>query len=368
MRPKSLQNNKAKIVGGAFILLFLMVGYIYLGELFPQKYDRAEAAVGFWVRSTTTIPTYAAPALDLVDYDRRMVRLANISTGSTSSLQATSTITKKQLWPAKVVYPKAGAILPFHRVVAYYGNLYSKGMGILGEYPEGEMLRRLDAEVAKWELADPLTPVQPALHYIVTTAQGSAGDAGKYRLRMPSTEIDKVLAMAKKRKAIVFLDIQVGLSNYRAELPPLAEYLKLPQVHLGIDPEFSMKTGAKPGTVIGTVDATDVNYVAEYLAQVVRDNNLPPKILIVHRFTQAMVTNYRLIKPLPEVQIVMDMDGWGAPAQKIDSYNGFVASEPVQFTGFKLFYKNDLKQTPNRLMTPAELLKLKPQPIYIQYQ
>ena len=36
-------------------------------------------------------------------------------------------------WPVKTVYPNAGAILPFKRIIAYYGNLYSKRMGVLGE-------------------------------------------------------------------------------------------------------------------------------------------------------------------------------------------------------------------------------------------
>jgi|GEM_PF-3028580 len=36
--------------------------------------------------------------------------------------------------------------------------------------------------------------------------------------------------------------------------------------------------------------------------------------------------------------------------------------------GFKLFYKNELKKAPHTMMTPTDLLKLKPQPIYIQYQ
>jgi ribosomal protein S2 len=35
-------------------------------------------------------------------------------------------------------------------------------------------------------------------------------------------------------------------------------------------------------------------------------------VLIVHRFTQGMVTNYKKIKTVPEVQVVMDMDGFGA--------------------------------------------------------
>ncbi|MNR58824.1 hypothetical protein D3C85_1799190 [compost metagenome] len=64
----------------------------------------------------------------------------------------------------------------------------------------------------------------------------------------------------------------------------------------------------------------------------------------------------------------MHMDGWGEPELKKGTYRHFIQSEPVQFTGFKLFYKNDLKKAPNRLMTPEELLKLTPKPIYIQYQ
>jgi hypothetical protein len=81
-----------------------------------------------------------------------------------------------------------------------------------------------------------------------------------------------------------------------------------------------------------------------------------------------MVTNYQNIKPLPEVQIVMDMDGWGPKAKKIGTYKQFIYREPVQFTGFKLFYKNDILEKGTTLFTPEELLKLNPRPIYIQYQ
>ena len=80
-----------------------------------------------------------------------------------------------------------------------------------------------------------------------------------------------------------------------------------------------------------------------------------------------MVTNYQKIMPLPQVQIVMDMDGWGSQAKKIGTYTDFIEAEPVQFTGFKLFYKND-NASGSTMMTPQEVLKLSPQPSYIQYQ
>jgi hypothetical protein len=272
-------------------------------------------------------------------------------------------------WPIKNnVFPIDGAILPFKRIIAFYGNLYSKKMGALGEYPPKVLWQMLNKEMKAWEKADSLTPVIPAIHYIAIVASGTPGKDGKYRTRMPEHQIDSALAIAKMGNAIVFLDIQVALSTLQQEVPTLEKYLKLPQVHLGIDPEFSMKDGSKPGKKIGSYDANDVNYCVDYLAKLVKDNNLPPKILIVHRFTQGMVKRHKEIKLRPEVQIVMHMDGWGEPILKRSTYKLYIYKEPVQFTGFKLFYKNDLKKAPHTLMTPEDLLKLKPQPIYIQYQ
>ncbi len=293
--------------------------------------------------------------IDTAAHNKKLVEIAN---GDTTGK-----------WPVKKQpYPLAGAILPSKRIVAYYGNLYSKRMGALGEYAPKEMWTRLNKEVKAWEKADPSTPVQPALHYIAVVAQGDGGKDGKYRFRMPEKQIDSVLKIAEMGKAIVFLDIQVALSTIQAELPLLEKYLKLPHVHLGIDPEFSMKGGNKPGSKIGTFDAADINYCSGYLAKLVKENGLPPKVFVIHRFTKKMVTNYQNIKLRPEVQMVMHMDGWGEPDLKYGTYRHFIYSEPVQFTGFKLFYKNDLKKAPHRLLTPAELVKLKPKPVYIQYQ
>src|SRR6266700_962385 len=67
-------------------------------------------------------------------------------------------------WPVKAGYPKPGAILPFKRIVAFYGNLYSKNMGILGELPEAQMLEKLQGEVKKWRAADTTMEILPALH------------------------------------------------------------------------------------------------------------------------------------------------------------------------------------------------------------
>jgi hypothetical protein len=297
---------------------------------------------------------YDQKIIDTAKYNAIMLRLANNDTTG--------------LWPVKAPYPLAGAVLPFNRIVAFYGNLYSKKMGILGEIPKNEMLKKLKGEVAYWQSADSSLPVIPALHYVAVTAQGAPGKDNKHRMRMPSHQIDTIVNWANEINALVFLDIQVGHSTVRDEVPPLEKYLQMPQVHLGIDPEFSMKGGHVPGKKIGTFDAEDVNIAIDDLAAIVKKYNLPPKILVVHRFTQGMLTNYKNIKKIPEVQVVIDMDGWGDKILKRSTYLRYIYREPVEFSGFKLFYKNDTKTGANQLYTPQELLKFTPKPIYIQYQ
>lgn len=302
----------------------------------------------------TTAGGPAKPAVDTALYNRIIKDLTNNDT------------TGK--WPAQAPIPLPGSVLPFNRIVAFYGNLFSKKMGILGEIPKKEMLAKLKREVANWQAADTSIPVIPALHYVAVTAQGTPQKDNMYRYRMPFKQIDTIVSWAKEINGLVFVDVQVAHSTVKTEVPFLEPYLKMPNVHLGIDPEFSLKNGEIPGSKIGSFNADDINSAIDFLADVVRKNNIPPKILIIHRFTQGMVTGFDQIKKVPEVQIVMDMDGWGPKFLKRSTYLRYIKKEPVQFTGFKLFYHNDTKTGANQLYAPQELLQFTPKPIYIQYQ
>ncbi len=282
-------------------VIFLSLIFVFFPDFFATKISYEKNVEGN--KSTTDLIMPILLPLDTVAYDKKMLELANNpppkgpTTKIVSIKNKDGTMTKSTVivpaptpppnpWPVKTVYPKAGAILPFNRIIAYYGNLYSNKMGVLGQYKEEEMLQRLDAEVKKWNIADPATTAIPALHYIAVVAQAGAGADGKYRLRMPSAEIDKILAIAAKINAIVFLDFQVGFSTLDKELPVYKKYFQMPNVHLGIDPEFSMKGKIRPGKIVGTYDAVDINFATNFLAEIVRENNLPPKILVVHRYTK----------------------------------------------------------------------------------
>jgi hypothetical protein len=266
-------------------------------------------------------------------------------------------------WSAIAADPVlATALLPSHRIVAFYGNPMSKRMGVLGAYPVDTMLAHLDEKVAEWHSADSTTPVIPALHLIAVVAQGGPGADGKYRARMPDTLVERVYSWAARRNALLFLDVQPGKSTVEAELPRLAAFLSRPNVHLAIDPEFAMSKGGLPGKRIGTIDAADVNYAIKFLSGLAGDT-LPPKILVIHRFRRPMLTHPDRIVLDPKVQVVIDMDGFGTPPVKVGSYHDYVFASPVQFTGWKQFFRQDVPHTPI-----TDILKLTPAPVYIQYQ
>lgn len=356
-------------------------GYLLRGLSYPMQYvpDIADS-------QKERAPSWPL-LLDSAQYDKRLLAIANVPemVATTTIVNGTTTVhlipnpalvygtntnvtVKDRGWPAAAPYPHGGAILPFRRVVAYYGNFYSSRMGILGELPREQVLTQLRNTAASWEIADPKTPVLPAIHYIAMVAQRSAGEDGMYRSVMPHEHIERAYDMARDIQGILFLDLQVGKSTLERELPQFRKYLARPDVHLAIDPEFSMKRGNPPGSVIGSYDAEDINFAIDWLAEIVREYKLPPKILVVHRFTQAMVANYQEIRPRPEVQVVIHMDGWGPKELKRNTYRLVVELEPVQFAGLKIFYKNDLRPPSDGIFTPEEALKLHPRPIYIQYQ
>ncbi|HEX6372752.1 MAG TPA: hypothetical protein VF006_27775 [Longimicrobium sp.] len=274
---------------------------------------------------------------------------------------------KEQKWYPQMPEFRDGSILPCNRIVVYYGNPSSTKMGALGQYPRDEMLSRLRRQADQWSQADPGTPVIPGLHLIAVVAQGDAGPSGHYRTQIKDVVVDSIHQMAKSINGILFIDVQVGTDDIRSIMPRFDEFLKRPDVHFAVDPEFYMRGGVVPGRRIGTMYAADINWVMDHLTQIVQQNNLPPKVLIIHRFTRGMVPDVENVRLRPEVQLVMHMDGWGAPWLKYDSYRDYIVRHPAQYTGWKNFYHNDTKKG-DPLTTPQDLLQLWPEPLYIQYQ
>ncbi|WP_196907122.1 hypothetical protein [Candidatus Symbiopectobacterium sp. 'North America'] len=289
-----------------------------------------------------------------------------------TNAQGTLSTTPPQMDGIDKFYASIGrtGIIPANRLVVYYGNFNSRRMGILGEYPAPELWKKLTAEAQEWEKADPSKPVIPGLEYIATVASNQPGRDGFYRNRMSNMQIEKALSLVRMTPgAVLILDVQPGLSDLHREISRLEPFLTQPDVHLGIDPEFIMMGKTIPGARIGTINDKDINRVVDYLSTLVVKNNLPPKVLVIHRFTKKMVTGFDKVKSDPNVQVILSMDGWGAPETKMATYEKVVSAEHrVLYPGIKIFYKNDIRKLPHRLLSKAEVLSLQPQPIYIQYQ
>ncbi len=255
------------------------------------------------------------------------------------------------------------AILPRYRVVSYYGHPANDQMGILGEFDKEDLLTQLRDEATAYEQADPSRPVMPAFEVIASVAQNWPADDDTYLLHTDDETIQSYVDFARDNDILIILDLQIGHSTVADEIERVSQWLTEPFVHLALDPEFAMRDGDIPGDAIGTLDVSDIAEAQQMLATIVAENDLPPKMLIIHRFTENMITNPDQIARVPGVQTVIDFDGFGDPASKIEGYDLFLDADYAEFAGIKLFYQHD-----SPLLQPQEVVVLRRIPDVVIYQ
>ena len=255
----------------------------------------------------------------------------------------------------------APPILPEKRVVAFYGNPAADELGILGIGSPDLAGRRLLRQAKAYERER--RPVQPAMELLAVIANAHPGDDGLYRRREGNAVIRRYLKAARKVKAILILDIQPGRADFFEETLKLERWLKEPDVHLALDPEWRVHDGQVPGQVIGSVDAREVNAVSAWLEQLIVRERLPHKLLVIHQFTRDMIQGRERLKPRERVQTVLNADGFGGREVKIAKYRDFTRGKSAFHDGFKLFYKEDLN-----LMKPRQVIRLRPSPDLVVYE
>jgi hypothetical protein len=271
--------------------------------------------------------------------------------------------------PAATATPPPHTPQPYldrHRVVSFYGNPLASGMGIVGEYPPEELIRRLRAQAAVYQALSPDRTVVPAIHFIYAVAQAQPGRDGLHLLRMDDELVRQWIQITKDHGLLLFLDIQFGRSSVERELPHVLPYLTEPHVHVAFDPEFAWAPHESPAEDIGSLDGAVINRAIDMLEQLIVEHRLANKILIVHQFRPDMITNKAAIRPSPWVETVIDADGFGARNVKIGQWNQVIRDDNVERAGFKLFYKQDAKS--GGLMAETEVMALEPAPLIIIYQ
>lgn len=251
-----------------------------------------------------------------------------------------------------------------NRIVAFYGHPWSPQMGILGEYEDPrQMVEDLEEQAAVYTKLDPDLPAKPTIELISSVAQRDPGEDGLYLSHTPPEVIEEYARLAEKNDLLLLLDVQLGRGTVAEEVERIKPFLKRPYVHLAIDTEYSVEAGEVPGMNLGSVDAGEIMGAARTLNEIVEEEDLPAKMLLVHQFEPSVVTNKQLLEPLPNVQIAVHADGFGTPEAKLAKYDILIREEPVQYGGFKVFYRQDVP-----MLTPKEVLAMEPPPAVVTYQ
>lgn len=267
--------------------------------------------------------------------------------------------------PGGFVLQPAGSksVLQSCQVVGYYGYPGVPGLGVLSQSEPAAMVERLRGQASGYDESNGPRGVVIAFHLIAAIAQADAGADGDYLGQMPGSLIEEWLRLAETYNALVILDLQMGTSSVDAQLPVVLPYLQNPRVHLAVDPEWAMPAGVRPGTIIGWMEAAEINRAQELMSNYIAEHGLLDRMLIVHQFTDGMIRDKGDLRTFPGVDLVIDTDGFGYASQKIGNYNRYIRDDQAPHGGMKLFYRRDID-----LMTPAEVNGLVPQPDFIVYE
>ena len=266
--------------------------------------------------------------------------------------------------------------MPSDILVGFYGRPYSKTLGILGEYDIEELTQKMKAIKKEYEQISNGIKVVPTYHIIKDIATLEAGNDGDHIKPLNEALIMKYINKAQEENFAVILDVQLGTMSPIEAIKPILKFLKYPNVHLAIDPEFKIPTHKKfpPGKFIGHIFAKDVNEVQEAMQNFLTENNIKGKrMLLVHMFYKRMLRSKNEIKNYDSINLLYNIDGHGRGPTKIQIYNHLYNKEAnkVAQGGFKVFYKNDIKP----LLTPRQIFGLEPvrgaliwkRPNYINY-
>jgi hypothetical protein len=254
-------------------------------------------------------------------------------------------------------------ILPHARLLSYYGFPGVPQMGVLGGYAPAELYPMLLDQALAYEEADSSKPVVMAYEVIASVAQRDPGTDGSYIARISDDVLQEYVDFCQKRKLHLLLDMQYGRLTTEEELNAIAKWLEYPFVHPALDPEFSIEEGETPGVELGSIDGSDVTFAQEWVADFCATRGLPPKILIVHQFNFYSISNKDTIRPVDGVQFCLEVDGFGTPDMKLETYS-VLTQDPIEFHGFKLWYSGE----DDPLMTEEQVVNLDPSPDVIIYQ
>lgn len=261
--------------------------------------------------------------------------------------------------------PGGGQLLfPGRRFVAAYGSPITPALGILGEQGPEESAERVRQLVEEYQPYSP-EPVIPAFEIIATVASTSPGADGNYTNEWAPEEFEPLIDAITEAGGYAVIDLQPGMADLLDQARLFEELLRRPNVGLALDPEWKLEPGQRPGAQIGSASAEEINRVTHWLADLTRDTGGPQKLLILHQFSLAMITDREDIDTSrPEVAISLHADGHGTPEMKLETWEVLQQGlSPDIWMAWKNFYDED---TPT--FTAEQTMAVEPRPWFVSYQ
>ncbi len=254
---------------------------------------------------------------------------------------------------------------PHRRMVALYGHPGAPVLGLLGEQGIDGSVRRVNEYVERYS---PLVEEQvtPSWEIIASVATGAAGDDGNYSKVWEVEKFRPWVDAAKEAGIYVVLDLQPGRSDFLTQAKQYEELLLEPHVGLALDPEWRLGPDERHLVRIGHVEASEVNAVIDWLATLVRENDLPQKVLTLHQFRTSMIRDRDLVRTdHPEIAVVLHADGQGGQGDKQATWRSLKQDLPEgMWLGWKNFYDED-----SPMLTPEQTIaQVEPTPWFISYQ
>jgi hypothetical protein len=258
------------------------------------------------------------------------------------------------------ILPREG----LRRYIAFYGHPETTALGVLGEQGPEETLERMQPFLEAYQ-GDGAQTI-PTFEIIASVAAAGPTDDGDYSFEWPIETFQPLVDAAIANDGYVVLDLQPGRDDFLTQAMMYEELLLLPNVGLALDPEWRLESDQVHLDQVGHVDATEVNTVIHWLADLIKANGLPQKMLVLHSFRTFMIENKELLEDRPELQVVLQMDGDGTEPQKDNTWRqlreGF--EDAFWAWGWKNFFDEDEPGPPS----PESTMAKEPTPVYVSYQ
>ena len=255
------------------------------------------------------------------------------------------------------------SILLASDILAFYGHPRSKNMGILGRYTKEELNGMLTALAGEYKEAGGRN-VRKAFYIIYGTVwpEGNIGI-------LPESLLREYIDFGLENDILIIIDHQIGRFTPAESLTRMLSWLKYPNVHLALDPEWRT---TKPNEEIGTVSAEELNQVQRIMENYMIENQIPgERLLVIHQFNWRMISNREKVQSnFSKVRLVHCADGFGSPSVKKTSYAFNARAGNIPVKGFKLFYNFGIPGAgfDSPIMSPKEVFELNPRPYVVMYQ